>query len=178
MPCDKSALFDFLEVLNKDLPKKITLVAAGGTAMTLLDLKTSTIDIDFTIPGCDRLEFEQALKNNPPGYKVDRWTDGCVFCQTLPNDYLEKSIRIKEFSHLSLRALQPVDIIVTKIGRLNDRDIQDIEACIHKANVSEAEIKERAMLVVQTYVGPEEDYLYHLSLVLDKFYKKINTKEK
>jgi hypothetical protein len=70
MRCDKSALFDFLEVLNEDLPKKITLVAAGGTAMTLLDLKTSTIDIDFTIPGCDRLEFEQVLKNNPPGYKV------------------------------------------------------------------------------------------------------------
>lgn len=172
MPCDKNALFDVLSVLNEDLTKKITLVAAGGTAMTLLDLKPSTIDIDFTIPGCDRLEFEQALKSNPPGYKVDRWTDGRVFCQTLPKDYLEKSIKIKEFSYISLRALQPVDIIVTKIGRLNARDLQDIETCIKKANVSEAEIKERALLVVQTYVGPEEDYLYHLSLVLDKFFKK------
>jgi hypothetical protein len=72
MPCDKSALFDFLEVLNEDLTKKITLVAAGGTAMTLLDLKPSTIDIDFTIPSSDIIEFEQVLKNNPPGYKVDR----------------------------------------------------------------------------------------------------------
>ena len=104
MPCDRSALFDFLSVLNEDLTKKITLVAAGGTAMTLLDLKPSTIDIDFTLPGCDRIEFEQALKSNPPGYKVDRWTNGCVFCQTLPKDYLEKSIKIKEFSHISLRA--------------------------------------------------------------------------
>jgi hypothetical protein len=94
------------------------------------------------------------------------------FCQTLPNDYLEKSITIKEFSRISLRALQPVDIIITKIGRLNARDLQDIEACISKANVPEAEIKERAMLVVQSYVGPEEDYLYHLNLVLDKFFKK------
>jgi len=172
MPCDKSVLFDFLNVLNENLSNKITLVAAGGTAMTLLDIKTSTIDIDFTIPSCDRLEFEQALKSNPPGYKVDRWTDGCIFCQTLPNDYLKKSITIKEFSHISLRALQPVDIIVTKIGRLNERDIQDIDACIRTGNVSKAEIKERALLVVQTYVGPEEDYLYHLNLVLDKFFKK------
>jgi hypothetical protein len=172
MPCDKSALFDFLDVLNEDLTKKITLVAAGGTAMTLLDLKTSTIDIDFTIPDCDKLEFEQALKNNPPGYKVDRWTDGCIFCQTLPNDYLEKSIKIQEFSHISLRALQPVDIIVTKIGRLNERDMQDIEACIKKACVSEDGIKERALLIVQSYVGAEEDYLYHLNLVLEKFFKK------
>ncbi len=172
MPCNKSALFDFLSVLNEDLIKKITLVAAGGTAMTLLDLKPSTIDIDFTIPGCDRIEFEQALKSNPPGYKVDRWTDGCIFCQTLPKDYLEKSIQIKEFSHIVLRALQPVDIIVTKIGRLNARDLQDIEACIKKTNVLEVEIQERALLVVQSYVGPEEYYLYHLNLVLNKFFKK------
>lgn len=172
MPCDKSALFDFLSVLNEDLPKKIILIAVGGTAMTLLDLKQSTIDIDFTIPGCDRLEFEQALKNNPPGYRVDRWTDGCIFCQTLPKDYLAKSTQIMEFSNISLRALHPVDIIVTKIGRLNARDLQDIEACIKRANVSEAEIKERALLVVQTYVGPEEDYFGNLNLVLTKFFKK------
>ena len=132
MPCDKTALLEFLEAINEDLTKKITLVAAGGTAMTLLDLKPSTIDIDFTIPSSDIIEFEQVLKNNPPGYKVDRWTDGCIFCQTLPNDYIEKSIKIKEFSHISLRALHPVDIIVTKIGRLDERDIQDIETCIRE----------------------------------------------
>ena len=172
MPCDRSALFDFLSVLNEDLTRKIILVAVGGTAMTLLDLKPSTIDIDFTIPGCDRIEFEQALKINPPGYKIDRWTDGYIFCQNLPKDYLEKSIKIKEFNHIILRALQPVDIIATKIGRLNARDIQDIEACIKKANVSEAEIEERAKLVVQTYREPEEDYLQHLDLVLQRFFKK------
>jgi hypothetical protein len=44
MPCDKTALLEFLEAINEDLTKKITLVAAGGTAMTLLDLKPSTIE--------------------------------------------------------------------------------------------------------------------------------------
>jgi hypothetical protein len=162
MPCDKTALFDFLDAINEDLTKKITLVAAGGTAMTLLDLKPSTIDIDFTIPSSDLPEFERVLKNNPPGYRVDRWADGCVFCQTLPDDYMDKSIKIKEFSHISLRALHPVDIIVTKIGRLNERDTQDIETCIKEYKVSDAEIKARALLVIPTYVGREEDYRYHL----------------
>ena len=72
MPCDKSALFDLLEVLNEDLAKKITLVAVDGTAMTLLDLKNSTVDVDFTIPSCDQVEFEKVLSGNPSGYKVDR----------------------------------------------------------------------------------------------------------
>jgi hypothetical protein len=102
---------------------------------------------------------------------VDRWTDGCIFCQTLPNDYIEKSIKIKKFSNISLRALQPLDIIVTKIGRLNEKDIQDIETCIRKCKILKAEITARALLVAPTYVGPEEDYLYHLNWVLEKFFK-------
>jgi ABC-type phosphate transport system auxiliary subunit len=170
MPCDKSALLDFLEVLNDDLTRKITLVAAGGTAMTLLNLKPSTIDIDFTIPSSDLLEFERALKNNPPGFKVDRWADGYVFCQSLPDDYLDKSRKIKEYSHILLKALHPIDIVVTKIGRLNQRDIQDIETCINAFKISKDQITARAALVSPTYVPREEDYLYHLDLVIKKFF--------
>jgi ABC-type phosphate transport system auxiliary subunit len=170
MPCDKSLLLEFLEVLNDDLTKKITLVAAGGTAMTLLDLKPSTIDIDFTIPSSDLPEFERALKNNPPGFKVDRWADGYVFCQSLPIDYLDKSIKIKEYSHLLLKALNPVDIVVTKIGRLNQRDIQDIETCIREFKISKVAISARAALVSPTYAPREEDYLYHLDWIIKKFF--------
>ena len=110
--------------------------------MTLLDFKSSTIDVDFTIPSCDVKEFEVALKNNQPGYRVDRCTDGRVFCQTLPSDYLEKSVKVKEYRHIVLKALRPVDIIVTKIGPLNERDMQDIEACIKQGQVRAAQIRE------------------------------------
>ena len=49
--------------------------------------------------------------------------------------------------------------------------MQDIETCIKKFNVSGAEVKARALLVIPTYVGREEDYRYHLELVLEKFFK-------
>lgn len=174
MPCDKTALLEFLEVINEDIAKKITLVAVGGTAMTLLDLKPSTMDIDFTIPSSDSHEFERALKNNPSGYKIGRWTDGCVFCQTLPRDYIEKSIPIHQFSNILLKALHPVDIIVTKIGRLNQRDIQDIQTCIEKCKITSDQIKSRALQVSPTYISKEEDYLYHLNWIIEKFFKKQN----
>jgi hypothetical protein len=170
MRCDKSALFEFLEVFNGELTRKVTLVAAGGTAMTLLDLKPSTIDVDFTIPRSDLPEFERALKSNPPGFKVDRWADGYVFCQSLPSDYLEKSIKIIEYRHILLKALHPVDIVVTKIGRLNQKDIQDIETCIREFKISKDDITARAALVSPTYVPKEEDYLYHLNWVTKKFF--------
>jgi len=84
MSCNKSALFDFLEVIDEDLNKGITLVAVGGTAMTLMDLKPSTLDIDFTISSSDMQAFSDALKSNPSGFKIDMWPDGYVFCQYLP----------------------------------------------------------------------------------------------
>ncbi len=174
MPCEKKALLDFLEVINGSLTKKITLIAAGGTAMTLLDLKSSTVDIDFTLPSGDSPEFEEAPKRNPSGFKIDWWTDGHIFCQALPSDYIEKSIKIKEFSHISLRALQPVDIIATKIGRLNTKDVQDIETIIKACKIKKAELKARAIQVSPTYVPKEEDYLYHLDWIIKKFFPKTS----
>lgn len=77
--------------------------------MTLLNLKPSTIDIDFTMPKSDRVEFERALANVPHGFKIDSWSDGMVFTQILPNDYLKKSIEIVNFQHTALKALHPID---------------------------------------------------------------------
>jgi len=127
---DKTQLLDFLGVVEKELSRQITLVGAGGTAMTLLDLKPSTIDIDFTGPGEYIADFKEALKNISHGFKIDLYKDGVVFSQILPEDYLEKSIRIRQIGRIELCSLQPLDIVVTKIGRLDDRDMRDIEACI------------------------------------------------
>ena len=118
MSLNKSRSTEFLEEIDRELSSKITLVAAGGTAMTLLDVKTSTIDVDFTGPADSISELNSALERLQPGFSVDRWPDGMVFSQTLPDDYLRKSIPIKTaLKHIELRAMHPVDIVVTKIGR-------------------------------------------------------------
>jgi hypothetical protein len=168
MPLDKRVLIDFLSTLDDEINGKITIVAAGGTAMTLLDLKPSTIDIDFTIPSEDRHEFGKALTSMPHGFKVDVWSDGQIFSQILPNDYLKKSIEIVSLKHILLRALHPVDIIVTKIGRLDEKDLQDIEACIEKFHISKIQVEERAADV--QYVGKEENYIHNLKCVLERFF--------
>lgn len=163
-------LFEFLEVVSGELKRKITLVAAGGTAMTLLDLKPSTLDIDFTAPIEDALEFKETLKGIPHGFKIDCWEDGVVFSQILPEDYLERSVPIKRIKNIELRALHPVDIIVTKIGRLDERDKQDIEACIMKYKISKSQIVERANQV--QYVGNEEIYRANLQHMLKQFFRR------
>ena len=169
MPLDKTSLIDFLEILNKELVRRITLVAVGGTAMTLLDLKPSTIDIDFTIPSEDLKEFKDVLKKVPHGFRIDYWTDGMVFTQILPDDYLEKSIPIKtKLKNVNLRSLHPLDIVVTKAGRLDERDLQDIEACIKKFKITKDQISSRGKDV--EYIGHEENYRINLNYVLKKFF--------
>jgi hypothetical protein len=170
MPLDSSDLILFLEEVQKELSRGITIVAVGGTALTLLGVKPSTRDIDLTIPGDDYDEFQNALKSTPHGFKVDCWKDGAVFSQMLPGDYLRRSEDIRRLKRIRLKALSPVDIVVTKIGRLDDRDKEDIEACIKKFKLRRNQITKRAERV--EYVGRRENYETNLRYVLKNFFTK------
>ena len=136
--------------------------------MTLLGLKPSTIDVDFTAPARDLHAFRSVLRSIPHGFKIDAWEDGAVFSQILPADYLKRSKLIKKFGRIELRTLHPVDIVVTKIGRLDERDKQDIKACIRKYKITEKQITKRAGQI--EYVGREENYSINLRHVLKHFF--------
>lgn len=169
MSLNKRQLLDFLEELDGELEHKITVVAVGGTAMTLHNAKESTIDVDFTIPAQDYSEFHRVLDLVPHGFKVDTWNNGMVFSQDLPDDYLAKSKSVRtRMKNMKLRTLDPVDIIVTKIGRLNTRDKEDIATCIKKFHITKAQIRKRAKQVI--YTGREENYEINLNHVMKNFF--------
>jgi len=169
MSLNKQVLLDFLEELDKELECKITVVAVGGTAMTLHNAKESTIDVDFTIPAEDYAEFHRVLNLVPHGFKVDTWNNGMVFSQDLPDDYLKNSRPVRtKMKNMKLKTLDPLDIIVTKIGRLNERDKEDIATCIKKFKITKAQIKKRAKQVI--YTGREENYEINLNHVMENFF--------
>jgi hypothetical protein len=159
---------DFLREVDRELSHDIILVAAGGTALTLLYAKASTRDMDFTLPSRYYEYFQEAIRDTPHGFKVDFWTDGTVFSQTLPDDYLKRSSKITKMNHIRLKAMHPVDIVVTKIGRLDKRDKQDIKACIRKFKLTKARVEKRAKTV--DYVGRRENYEMNLRYVLRNFF--------
>jgi len=169
MSLNKQVLLDFLDELDKELEREITVVAVGGTAMTLHNSKASTIDVDFTIPADSFSEFRRVLDMVPHGFKVDTWNNGLVFSQDLPDDYLEKSKFVRtKMKKMKLKILDPLDIIVTKIGRLNERDKEDIATCIKKFHITKSQIKKRAKQVI--YTGREENYEINLNHVMKKFF--------
>lgn len=145
MSLDNTKLLDFLGEIDKELTRKIVAVAVGGTAMTLLKTKSSTIDVDFTIPSQYYDDFERAKDIVKPGFRVDLYHDGAIFLNMLPDDYLKRSKLVKtKLTNIELRTLHPVDIIVTKICRLDDRDEQDIKSCMKKFHITKSQIIRRA----------------------------------
>ena len=162
---DKKDLFNWLQKIDQKLQKPLTLVAVGGTAMTLLGLKNSTIDIDFCVKEKDQKRFVATLDKK---YKVDIFVDGYIFSEQLPIDYSQKSKNIKKFDHITLKALHPIDIIITKSARLNARDEEDIEALI--SYVDKKELLQRFESVVGTYAGDEKEYRRHMSIIVKRFF--------
>lgn len=170
MPLNDRVLLDFLEEIDKELEKRITLVAVGGTALTLLGAKPSTRDVDFTLPGDDIDEFHRALAVVPHGFEVDCFRGSMILSQDLPDDYLDKSSPVKtKMKNIDLRTLSPLDIVVTKIGRLDLRDKEDIATCIRKFGLTKEQVAERAKQV--DYVGREENYEINLTYTLKNFFK-------
>lgn len=173
MSLDNTRLLDFLGEMDKELKRKIVIVAVGGTAMTLLKTKSSTIDVDFTIPSEYFDDFQRAKDIVQPGFKVDLFHDGAVFVNMLPEDYLKRSSLVKtKLKNIEMRALHPVDIIVTKIGRLDGRDEQDIEACIKKFKIKKNEIIRRSKQMA--YAANDEVFQTNLQSVLNKFFRNRN----
>lgn len=162
---DKSKLLSWLKNIDEQLNDEIIIVAVGGTAMTLLNLKSSTIDVDFCLENKNKKEFKKFIGTE---FKVDIFIDGYIFSEQLPDDYIEKSKDVIKLNKIYLKALNPIDIIITKSARLNARDEEDIESLV--SCVDKYELKNRFEQVISTYAGKEEIYRGNFNHILSRFF--------
>lgn len=137
---DKQALWDILEAWDPYLPQKVRVVACGGTALTLQDLKESTKDVDFLVPEDD--EYKALLSTirklgyrrvtghgwaKDGGFVFDLFRGKVVFQTELLDSPLDegKHIPIKIFKKLSVSALNDLDLIISKMFRGDEVDVVD-----------------------------------------------------
>jgi hypothetical protein len=52
------------------------------------------------------------------------------FLTTIPNDFIERAVKLGEFQYLDIYVLSKEDIVVSKIGRYSGKDIEDIKAIL------------------------------------------------
>lgn len=142
----KQGLWDILEGWEEYLPSKIHLVACGGTALTLQDIKESTRDVDFVVP--DDEEYDALIRTiKKLGYRpargegwaiegdpfvFDLFKGQRVFTTGLLDSPLDagRHIPIREIGKLSVSALNDLDLVISKMFRGDDIDVQDCSALI------------------------------------------------
>lgn len=137
---NKDGLLDRLSAWNDYLKRKVRLIACGGTALTLLNLKDSTKDIDLLVPDLEEYEYlVKVLKqlgyqsvsgcgfSRDDGFIFDLFRGKAVHTTELLDSPLEKDkhIPIKEFSRIYLGVLNYYDLIISKLFRAATVDFED-----------------------------------------------------
>lgn len=168
MSPSRQDLLEFLQKIDRLVPEEIamTLVGAGDTAMALLDMKPPTTHLDFAGNDKDISDFIRISAAVPAqGFQLHTWTNGLLFGHQLPDDYLKSSLQVDAgLEKIGLRALNPLDIVVTRIERLSDSDMSDIKACIKKFRLGKNQISKRARALQR--VGNESRFERNLEYVL------------
>ena len=178
----------------------IRLIACGGTAMTLLDIKESTKDIDFIVPV--ETEYKRLMKflkkigyhdaggglHHPadPNFIYQFWPGNQVFTTQLLDPILNqgKHIFVKEWRHIYLGSINLMDIVITKMFRGTSVDVDDCMAVFIKGEIDAEQLLTRYIEAALYDLNPEKviknfiyfiEKLFEKQLVTDEFLKKVKS---
>jgi hypothetical protein len=161
---NKETLLNTLSVWDGYLKRKVHLIACGGTALTLMNLKESTKDIDLIIP--NEKEYIYLVKTlKDLGYKnitgtgwardkgliFDLYVGKTIFTTELLESPLAEGNHVpyKEFSSVSLGILNYYDLMISKIFRFTSTDLEDCLA-LFKAKHKEIDIEKLKKRFLET----------------------------
>ena len=123
--------------------------ALGGTALTILNNKKSTLDVDLNIESHSEYEYICKIFENigfekkgikwisQEGLAFDMFYGSNILGTELLPDAISKSKFIKSFGNIKIYTLPLGDIIISKLARGDSRDFEDIKKIleIEKINI-------------------------------------------
>ena len=88
-----------------------------------------------------------------------------VFTEVLPEDYVQMASDYESgLDKINVKILAPIDIVCSKISRLDDADMEDIKDCIVHYRITKEQLKKRARQYLQ--VGNEGIFAKNLDYIL------------
>src|SRR3989338_2858033 len=155
--------------------------------MILKNIKETTKDIDFlTAENQENIRklFNLAgLKEKDTSklcniwylenIRIDLFYDEFIFGISLPNDWKDKSEHLKDIGKVKLYILNWQDILITKIARNEQRDIDDTIDIIKAENINFEELRERYYKLAEGSIISDYDAKFK---VLEKEYKDDTSK--
>ena len=115
MGVDASGLLDFIRRLDGEMGERYVLLAAGGTSLTLQNVKASTMDVDFVAQSGDLAKLNEAC-SRLADVSVDLSERGFVFNNRLPDSCMMRAKRKVQLNNITLFALDKIDVAMTERG--------------------------------------------------------------
>ncbi|MCG2726696.1 MAG: hypothetical protein L6420_10705 [Elusimicrobia bacterium] len=152
---NKNGLFEIISAWSAFFKRNVRLIACGGTAMTLLNIKESTKDIDFIAPDIKEhkylsgklteLGYKQVSQfgwKKDEGFVFDLYPGNKVYMTELLESPLKpgNNVVFKEFANVYIGILNYYDILITKLFRSSGVDIEDCLSLI-KAIENDIDLK-------------------------------------
>ncbi|MCP4668633.1 MAG: hypothetical protein GY849_20005 [Deltaproteobacteria bacterium] len=165
---------------------KVNLIGCGGTALTLLEIKESTKDIDIIVPV--RKEYERLITflqsigyeekggglvhPDDPYFIYQFWVGNRVFTTELLDSPLDpgRNIPIKKWRHIYLAVLNLQDLIITKMFRGMQVDVDDCMAVFSASNMDPENLLERYIEAAKYDLNPKkmiENFMVLAEALLD-----------
>lgn len=185
---DSRTLLETLKTWDGLLPGrgKIRLIACGGTALTLMGYKESTKDVDFLVP--EKKEYQRLIAFlQDAGYRrittygwkrendfliFDLYPGNRVYTTELLDSPLKQGghLKIREWDKIYLGVLNAVDLIVSKMFRGDEIDIQDSLLLLSKKSIAFKKLEKRYHETAKYDVG-EENILRKFERLKKRFEK-------
>src|SRR3972149_6719293 len=175
---DKQALLDVMEQWNRFLKRKVHLIACGGTAMTLLNVKPSTKDIDFMVPKPTEHDYlltvlkqlgygqttQSGWQRQGDPFIFDLFRGKRIHTTELLESPLEEGShrKLKEYSHLYIGILNEYDLIAGKLMRGTGVDFDDCLMLVRSDRTIDIERLKRHYLELVSFDISQERIAPHI----------------
>ena len=182
-------LLSTLENWDKVINFRLRLIACGGTAMTLCGWKASTKDIDFIVPREKDLSklikfirsigYDEApggwVNPDDPFFIYQFWAGKRVFTTELLESPLETNnhVQIKKWGRIYLGALNPADLIISKMFRGTAADVNDCMVAFEKGGVEPQHLIHRYHQTALYDLSPMEKLRN-----LRRFFQELSNRQK
>ncbi len=158
---DKLYIDLFFKRLAELIEEDIDIYLLGGCALILLGASRTTQDIDFEIKGAsdETIEMIQQFCNDeniPVNFSEDAGKWGMISINSNRNTTLPYC----SFGRIKVRILDPFDMIIGKIERFTDIDIQDVTFLIGKFSIEAEELLAVFAKALHRSVKSEKNFLF------------------
>lgn len=137
-----------IEAFAKAKDEPIELLLIGGLAMGFYGSPRYTIDIDAEIRCGNEIYFEflEYLKKEGFAFNIGDNISGWDIVP-LPSDYKERAKTVYSGDYLTVKILDPIDFVFSKLMRGTEEDLRDILDVIQRFNITKDALCERERLI-------------------------------